>query len=38
MRLLSYAHGASTTPLIGQTIGDNLESAVDCFPERDALV
>jgi fatty-acyl-CoA synthase len=38
MTALSYAHGVSTTPLIGQTIGDNLESAVARFPERDALV
>src|SRR3954454_1662172 len=38
MTQMSYAHGVSTTALLGQTIGDNLESAVDSFPERDALV
>ena len=38
MRRLSYSHGVSTTALLGQTIGDNLESALDRVPERDALV
>jgi fatty-acyl-CoA synthase len=35
---ISYAHGVSTTPLLGQTIGANLEAAVARVPERDALV
>src|SRR4051812_38739810 len=35
---LSYAHGASTTPLLGQTIGDNLRSTVEKHAEREALV
>src|SRR4051794_8903609 len=34
----SYAHGVSTTSLLGQTIGANLEAAVERVPERDALV
>jgi fatty-acyl-CoA synthase len=35
---LSYAHGASATPLLGQTIGENLRLAVERFGDRDALV
>jgi fatty-acyl-CoA synthase len=35
---ISYAHGASTTPLLGETIGQNLERAVRAFGTRDALV
>jgi fatty-acyl-CoA synthase len=35
---LSYAHGATDTPLLGETIGHNLERTVDRFPDRDALV
>ncbi|QQC92110.1 AMP-binding protein [Streptomyces alfalfae] len=35
---LSYAHGASRTPLLGDTIGRNLDRAIASFPERDALV
>ncbi|WP_190193076.1 AMP-binding protein [Streptomyces minutiscleroticus] len=34
----SYAHGTSDTPLLGDTIGANLDRAVAAFPERDALV
>jgi fatty-acyl-CoA synthase len=34
----SYVHGASATPLLGQTIGENLDRAVKRWPERDALV
>src|SRR3954452_25162776 len=34
----SYAHGVSTTPLLGETIGGNLEAAVARVPDRDALV
>jgi fatty-acyl-CoA synthase len=36
--LLSYAYGASTLPLLGQTIGDNLRATVERFGDRDALV
>jgi len=36
--LLSYAHGASDTPLLGETIGDNLERTVGRVPDADALV
>ncbi len=34
----SYAHGTSTTPLLGDTIGRNLDRAVATWPGRDALV
>jgi fatty-acyl-CoA synthase len=34
----SYAHGACPTPLLGQTIGENLRSTVERFPDREALV
>src|SRR5438309_4256728 len=36
--LLSYAHGASSTPLLGETIGDNLRATVERVPDREALV
>lgn len=35
---LSYAHGTSETPLLGDTIGGNLARAVAAFPDREALV
>ncbi|WP_306338795.1 AMP-binding protein [Streptomyces sp. KL118A] len=35
---LSYAHGTSGTPLLGDTIGQNLARAVATWPDRDALV
>jgi fatty-acyl-CoA synthase len=35
---LSYAHGTSLTPLLGQTIGDNLRSTVERYPDAEALV
>ncbi|HMC40422.1 MAG TPA: AMP-binding protein [Acidimicrobiales bacterium] len=35
---ISYAHGASATPLLGQTIGEALERAAWAFGTRDALV
>ena len=34
----SYASGVSTAPLLGDTIGANLDATVAAFPERDALV
>ncbi|MER7761652.1 AMP-binding protein [Streptomyces sp. NPDC097619] len=34
----SYASGPSTRPLLGDTIGENLDRAVRAFPRRDALV
>jgi fatty-acyl-CoA synthase len=34
----SYAHGASLTPLLGQTIGDNLRETVARHGDREALV
>ncbi|MEA2125159.1 MAG: fatty-acyl-CoA synthase, partial [Solirubrobacteraceae bacterium] len=35
---LSYAHGTSETPLLGETIGENLERAVAAYGDREALV
>ncbi|MDQ3944984.1 MAG: AMP-binding protein [Actinomycetota bacterium] len=35
---LAYAHGASVTPLIGETIGENLERTVALHPDGLALV
>ncbi|WP_326680430.1 AMP-binding protein [Streptomyces sp. NBC_01237] len=34
----SYAHGTGTTPLLGDTIGRNLDRAVEAFGSREALV
>ncbi|NUT56102.1 MAG: AMP-binding protein, partial [Thermoleophilia bacterium] len=34
----SYVHGASETPLLGQTIGENLDRAVERWGDREALV
>ncbi|MFJ8622982.1 AMP-binding protein [Kitasatospora sp. NPDC093550] len=34
----SYASGTSDVPLLGDTIGENLDRAVRAFPDRDALV
>ena len=33
----SYAHGASTVPLIGETIGVHFDHAAARFGDRDAL-
>ncbi|MGD0114475.1 MAG: AMP-binding protein [Dehalococcoidia bacterium] len=38
MASLSYANGASTVPLLGQTIGDRLRETVERFGNRPALV
>ncbi|MFD4322058.1 AMP-binding protein [Streptomyces sp. NPDC058548] len=35
---LSYAHGVSETPLLGDAIGANLDRAVAAWPDREALV
>jgi len=35
---LSYAHGTSDTPLLGQTIGANLEATAQRVPDAEALV
>jgi fatty-acyl-CoA synthase len=35
---ISYAHGPSLTPLIGETIGANFDRVVASYPERDAVV
>ncbi|MFJ5142872.1 AMP-binding protein [Streptomyces sp. NPDC088707] len=34
----SYAHGVSETPLLGDTVGANLDRAVAAWPDREALV
>ncbi len=36
--MLSYAHGACDEPLLGETIGENLERTVARVPNADALV
>ncbi len=36
--MLSYSHGTSLTPLLGQTIGHDLEATVARVGEREALV
>ncbi|MFE7742507.1 AMP-binding protein [Nocardia sp. NPDC057455] len=36
--LLSYANGISDVPLLGDTIGGNLDRTVAAFPDREALV
>lgn len=38
MTILSYAHGVSETPLIGETISERLKQTVDKYPNNDALV
>ena len=35
---LSYVHGDSSIPLLGETIGENLKKTVDKFPKNDALI
>ncbi|MCQ4210152.1 AMP-binding protein [Streptomyces longispororuber] len=35
---LSYAHGTSEVPLLGDTVGGNLRRAVAAWPDREALV
>jgi fatty-acyl-CoA synthase len=38
MTVISYTHGASDTPLLGETIGDNLRRTVERFAGNEALV
>src|SRR5215471_13010925 len=38
MAAASYVHGASTVPLLGETIGENLRRTVERVPTSDALV
>jgi fatty-acyl-CoA synthase len=38
MQQLSYVHGAHPVPLIGETIGNYLDSVVERFGEHDALI
>jgi fatty-acyl-CoA synthase len=38
MTTLSYSSGTGTTPLLGDTIGANLDRAIAAFPDREALV
>ncbi|MDQ1395963.1 MAG: fatty-acyl-CoA synthase, partial [Acidimicrobiaceae bacterium] len=35
---LSYAHGTSPVPLLGETIGASFERTVARFPDNEALV
>jgi fatty-acyl-CoA synthase len=35
---LSYTHGASDVPLLGETIGQNLNRTTARFPDQDALI
>src|SRR5690349_16229212 len=37
-RMRSYAHGTTLTPLLGDTIGENLRRTADRYGDRDALV
>ena len=34
----SYVHGASATPLIGETVSAHFDRAVERWPEAEALV
>ena len=34
----AYTHGTSPTPLLGETIGENLRRTAEKHPERDALI
>jgi fatty-acyl-CoA synthase len=38
MAVPSYVHGASSVPLLGETIGENLRRTVERVPDREALV
>ncbi len=38
MTALSYAHGISTTPLLGETIGRHFDRTVERWPDRPALI
>ena len=38
MPLASYAQGASAIPLLGETIGDNLDRLARLFPGNEAVV
>ena len=38
MAQLSYVHGASETPLIGETIGNYFDRAAEQYGARDALI
>ena len=38
MTALSYAHGTSTVPLLGETIGENLRRTVEQYRDTEALI
>ena len=35
---ISYVHGSSLTPLIGETIGANFDRVAAAYPDRDAVI
>jgi len=35
---ISYIHGTSSTPLLGETVGANFDRAVAAYPDRDAVL
>jgi fatty-acyl-CoA synthase len=35
---ISYVHGTSSIPLLGETVGANFDRAVAAYPDRDAVV
>ena len=36
--LVSYVHGSSPTPLIGETLGANFDRIAATYPDRDAVI
>ncbi len=38
MNTISYVHGASQMPLLGETIGQNLKKITDKYPNQEAIV
>ena len=38
MESRSYVHGASSVPLLGQTLGENFRRTVELYPDKDALI
>lgn len=38
MKNISYVHGACVTPLLGETIGQNLKQIADKYPDKQAII